>query len=738
MIASHFQNQIKKPNRLKDEKNEQYHVDYAKWAIRVINSENHRLFTEKAYVNWCFFKGQRYQWIYEEDMAGFFLDDTGNPRHRIRISYNLIKPMVQQFVGNAVRLDFNATAQSLNDLAKNKLEERLNRLFDFHDMIDFAPGAEEIIREQVPLGRTREETEQLVRLSKTDEVTDSMNNLLTILAEKVDIAEATVRGARYLCLSGMAVYFGRYANLNYEGSVLEPWRFFWDIGAKKSDLSDAEYMGHWDFIDVPYLLETYNLTDAEQQILEAHSTQANSSIHQRLYNFQYPSTSSRVPVYHAYWKDVERKEYGWVRDKDDYICLKQITGPKAEYSPKDLVPVSELSEMQLAKTEGKNRKYVIVDVIRCCVFTPAEDLHASGHEVKDIVYEYGILEFQEEDPIRPESSHFPYKVQTWIYEQGEVLTPLDDAIDPQRLINRMVSVQESSFNRSHGSGAIVASEAIDDEDGDVGIAAKINRGEMITVRAQNLGSVHNAVGKYESNSGQVATNIQPFIENLKTAFRDITAVNESMTGTMGGGQALVGVVQEQINQGTIVQEPFYYALTRWLQQIHQNMAQVGRKVYVQYPKMLALIAGDRARDILTVIDDLSLESWRIFIKRSPSRQSEIQMADELIFALLQVQMIDQNLAAQLLGRSTRDLVYDQLRKYQGKLAIAQEEAARQQEEIAAAQAEAMAQEQQRQQMTDELDKERDQSNKEADRMMDYLKAQERNETSIQRDLLRNR
>lgn len=732
MIAE-FSSVASRPNRLEEKKDERYHLEWGKWAMRSMGNQYYLDFISKAYINWSFFKGQKYQWLFEEDMAGFFMDESGEPRHRIRVSYNLIKSMVNQFVGNAIRLDFNARAESLNDLVRNKLEERLNRLFDYHEIIDAYPVIEETIRKRVPLGKDKAETEKLVRLSKVDEVADAANSLITVLAEKVDIQEIKVRGARHLCLTGMSVYHAGEYNLHYHGGIVEPWKYFWDAAATKSDFSDAQFMGHWDYMDASYVFERYDaLSTAERQTIEKYCANASSSSTRRLYDFMFPNHDSRVPVYNVCWKDIVTKEYAWVKDKDGYIDLLCIDRG-SEYGPKDIVDKEELTKEQLDVTGGKLRKRMIVDEIRYCVFTPAEEIGAP----QDIVYEYGVLPFQEDDPIRPESSKFPYKVQTWIYENHEVLTPLDDAIDPQRLINRLLSIQESSFNRAHGGGAIIAAESIDDEDGEEGTRMKMNRGEMITVRAQQVGGVQNAVGRYESNMGQTAANIQPFVEMMKVAFRDVTAVNESMTGTMGASQSLVGVVQEQINQGTIVQEPFYYSLTRWLQQIYQNFAQSGRKIYVKNPKMLSLIAGDRHRDLLTHIDDLALESWRVFIKRAQPESTEIQKADEMIMFLLQMQMMDQNLAAQLLGRSTTDLVYDQLRKYQGKLAIAEEEAKRQQEEIIAGQMQA---EQQQQQFQNEVQTQeilRDQQNKDADRMTDYLKAQERNETSIERDLIRN-
>jgi hypothetical protein len=737
MIGSNQFVQLKKPNRETSNKDEKYHSDYGKWAASSINSSAYLHFLEKCYVNWCFYKGRQYQWIYEEDMAGFFLDETGSPRHRIRISHNLIKPMVNYFVGNSIRTEFKSRAESRNDLVKNKIDQLVEKFSSLHDIIEDIPQLEEVIRSQVPLGENKDETERLIRMSSIDEVTDAMNSLISILSERVNDEEIKVRGARSLALYGMAVYYGVSRNLQYTGKRIDSYLYFWDTNARESNLQDAAFMGHIEYSDVPQIAEYYqNLTSEELKTLEAHASAVAGHptrlISQKMNN----QTGNTVMVVHSYWKDYAKYLYGWVRDDAGYISLERIEKDD-KYSKKDLVKKSELNDDQLAITGGDTSKYVIVEEIRYCIFTPGESLGGGVNTGgKDIVYEYGVLEDQEDDPVYPESSRYPYKVSTWAYENGEVLTPLDDAIDPQRMINRLFSISESQFNNAHGSGTIVAADAIDDEEGDVGLSAKMKRGDVITVDARKYNSVHNAISEYKSNMGDAPQQIAGFISMVQQAFREMTAVNDSMTGSTGTSNALVGVVQEQINQGTLVQEPFFYALASYMNQIYQNMAHVGRKVYSKYPKMLSLFAGDRARSIVQNIEDMSLESWRVFIKRAEPESTEVQKADNLIFMLLQYQMIDANLASKLLGRSTTDLVYDQVRKYQGKLAQAQEEQAQQEQEILAAQAEAEELDRQQQMEMSRQESDRDQYNKDADRMVDYVKSQERNENSLERDLLK--
>ncbi len=70
-----------KPNRLDakaypdKDNNEQYHIDYANYALSNAYSAEHSLWLEKTKINKRFYKGD--QWILEEDTEAFLLDVDG-------------------------------------------------------------------------------------------------------------------------------------------------------------------------------------------------------------------------------------------------------------------------------------------------------------------------------------------------------------------------------------------------------------------------------------------------------------------------------------------------------------------------------------------------------------------------------------------------------------------------------------------------------------------------------------
>jgi hypothetical protein len=83
--------ETKRPDRLTEEKTGEYHLKHARWTLNGLNTPVHRDFVRKTLINWSFYKNK--QWIFNEDLAQFFKDESGDIRHRIKFTENLIRPM---------------------------------------------------------------------------------------------------------------------------------------------------------------------------------------------------------------------------------------------------------------------------------------------------------------------------------------------------------------------------------------------------------------------------------------------------------------------------------------------------------------------------------------------------------------------------------------------------------------------------------------------------------------------
>jgi hypothetical protein len=663
-----FSDQRVRPNRLTQKKDKSYHRDFAKFCLGSMSNALYRRYINKCLINWSFFKGQDGQWIFEEDIEAFFLDESGDVRNRLKWTKNVIKPMVQQYVGNAIRLAYSAEANCISDFVINKREQEKKKLVGLTSFVKAFPFFKDIMQEREPIEDDEFETEELFMNTFVDDYEKPINNLLKFISHDVNIDEIKVQVARNLAICGLGIYKGYEANDIYMAEAINPLFFLWDMSARRPDLTDAEYMGEWYYMDAPSIFERFqDLTMEERYAIENYGKMNPQSAIHKVVNGIYTQSAGKIPVYEVYWKDVDKKEYGWVLDEYGYPYYTMINDPNSKYTDKDLIePATEKHKEDM----GDKKKHTIyVDVLRYCLLIPQEEVG-----IEDIILEYGILPYQEKNLYDPANVKFPYKCYTWVYDRGEILTPLDDVIDPQRFLNRTLSVVESQMANMRGTGTVISKSAVDDRDGEFDMVRNINSSKPIFVDTDRVGSVQNAVGTYGTNIGSGTLQMFQVIQSVQQSIQDVTGVNEAMTGTQGGSDVLVGVIEAQIQRGSLVQEPFYWALTSILKQAYEHMATVGKAVYYDNPRRLSMIVGDEGLRTITITEDNMMEDYRVFVKRAETAEQGAAAANSLLFTLLQAQLIDQITFANLFNRATPSLVAEALRKYQIDKLAAQQKA----------------------------------------------------------------
>ena len=75
------------------------------------------------------------------------------------------------------------------------------------------------------------------------------------------------------------------------------------------------------------------------------------------------------------------------------------------------------------------------------------------------------------------------------------------------------------------------------------------------------------------------------------------------------------------------------------------------------------MVGDKGLRNIAITEDSLLQDYRIFIKRSESEEQGINNGNTLLFTLLQSQLIDQTIFANLFNRATPDLISKALREH---------------------------------------------------------------------------
>ena len=119
-----------RPNRFEEVKDEDYHLRYARWAIGSYSLAYYNDFVYRYMTNIAFYKGN--QWIFDEDLDAFLMDESGEVRNRIKWIQNIIKPFVDYYRGAAIRMDLNTEVISMSRQSRNRRDDALDRLIFLH------------------------------------------------------------------------------------------------------------------------------------------------------------------------------------------------------------------------------------------------------------------------------------------------------------------------------------------------------------------------------------------------------------------------------------------------------------------------------------------------------------------------------------------------------------------------------------------------------------------------------
>ena len=344
---------------------------------------------------------------------------------------------------------------------------------------------------------------------------------------------------------------------------------------------------------------------------------------------------------------------------------------KPRYTEKDVVSISKLTPYQrdiVKKKKGDSGKAMIrtyTDLWRYCEFIPFEYIVKYGaKENKDIVLEYGVVPYQEPNVYTPYNMETPYKVATYIYVDGFIYSPVDIAINPQRLANRIMSVVENIMNNSRGSGSIIAREAIEKSDMDLSeVEIRMKQNQPIVLSGAAFGGVQNAVTRYDATLSNGAFEFLNMANVFLASIEKITGVNEAMKGQQSSPDQLVGTMQLMIQRGSVIQERFYSALKELFRQMYQALATSGKRLYINEKPRLVSIVGDDAYEVIELSKDMALEEFRVTVKFSNNPETERQQVDSMLIQFLSNGLIDKKRWANLIGRGNLDEMYAAIREF---------------------------------------------------------------------------
>lgn len=685
MLDSRIVGEFVKPNRTEKKKEKNYHIAFGRWCIQQSNNQKHIDMLINIDRNKKFIVANK-QWELPEDKINFLLDESGQTNSRIRTEFNFIQIMHNQFIGNVLRMGLNVKVSSFSPMVKVRKEQSLNEAMLWYTAAQNAtPEVAQTIKANKPIGNSEIETVEQHDLFYSDKYVRDMNSLVNYSKNVNNIKQLMQEVGESISYSGIGIIRPEPMNGEFVGRVVQPERFFWDREARKYDLSDAGYMGEFEEMIPTDIYELkQNLDREEIEKIERYSGGLESRT----------SKNDRVRVYKAIWRDLDISEWGYVENEFGDIVFEKINytyedEEKPRYTDSDLLPLSKLTKYQKdilsskRQVKDKAKTMIYADVWRYCEFIPSEyitDEKAKEGTYSDLVLSYGELPYQEKNLYSPFNMETPYKVGIYMYVDGYVYSPIDIAINPQRISNRIMSVVENMMNNARGSGNILAKEAINNSDYDEAeFDRKMKNNETIVVSAGAFGGVQNAVGKYDGSFSMGMQHQMEVAQMFLQTIEKITGVNEAMKGQMESPDQLVGTMQLMIQKGTVVTERYYAAIQGIVMQFFDSLCSVGKRYYINERPKLVSIVGDEGAEVIELSKDMKNEDFRCSIKFTMDDLAERQYVDGTIIQFLQAGLIDRESFANIIGRGNSDDMYLAMRRYAKETAEAEKMASQQQQ-----------------------------------------------------------
>ena len=737
-----------RPDRLEtppSKKNEKYHIDMANWTIsNACQNEAYIEHMNRIEINKKFYIND--QWCLDEDNI-FLEDEPGDPNGRIRTKVNYVQAMGSIFKATASKMDFTARAKSFSPYVKTRKEDELARLIFYTNLAEDNPMLKDNIQKTMPVGKNEEETKQIFENIYRDKFVEACNNLLEYSEHlnKFDRLKSEI--AETLFLSGMCITKPDVINGEYVFRKVMPERFYFDRTAKNYDGSDCNYMGEIDFMIPTDIYEKCpDMSDADKMKIEKQM--------RMMSDITYVTESSqiisgKVPVLKSYWRDGEKGKFGYVEDAFGQNVLRrlnyQLNDTDILYKESDCVPNSKLSPyerrvLKISKdNKTKNTEYLYIDMWRYCEYIPCvytgltkSAIPLNPDERLDIVLSYGVVPYGEKDLFSPSNMSTPYKMNFYIYIDGEVIAPCDIVIDPQRMVNRMYSVFENQVNHSGLSGAIINEMAFADP---LAAAKSMKKGEPVFVNPQGM-PVQNIVGTYNELPNRQASDLVKYAEVFTKIMEDTSNINNVMKGGANSEQ-LKGVMEMQLQRSMLVLEPFFNAIQFMYEDMYQAILTSGRRLYIDNKKQLVCIIGDETK-VFELTEDMRWEDFKVKVVKSVDPEKERAMVDQLIISYMnpQVNLLDDTRAANLLHRGSMDDVAREVREYaKEKLQIKRQMAEAQQKQQAV-QLQMLQQNKQEQLALMQREKQREDMNAERDRISQFDRDALKGHTKIEIEKLK--
>lgn len=665
-------------------KDKVYHLEYGRSCIAQIDHAALEDLRLQMYLNGQFFAGN--QWILREDIETFLMNSSEDSRNRLAVKINMFRTVLEKYRGTALRMSFNCTARPIGGLAMNRMQEFLARQLNMGAIAATSTNLRDALSETNTFGRTDEETTAIIENTYRDQLLEALHQLILAVAEICEVGKHNEEDMWDLVNSGLVVSCAKKGYTHMELERVSPKDFFYggtqDI--KSLDLRECEFMGYHCEMSPTAIYEQYQPPDSVVRRIES-AMRSNAGI----------GASGAViqpTVYRVCWKDFMYQVWGYVRGIDGLPELAKINfippdAPpdfKPEFTDADVIDPEDTPRNWEFFRGGRTRQ-CIVEICRYVDMIPWESMFGCTDDYKksnvpkeeqyDICLAYGVHDFQEVNPFDTAKVKLPFQVRAWAIHENRIIAPMSDHRDPQRFMNRIMSVTEQQFNNSGGKGVMIDTDMLPPHLDENDVTLRVRRGEAIPFETKGKG-IPNAFGIYDATPGQGTHAYFQVLNEVMSLMRVVSATPEAATGTATADQ-LNGVTQMLLEQSNILDGAIYHALADYNRQKYQHIATAGKQLYLERPDVIKDLVSTQDQKVLLASEDAALERLLIKIERVDAEQVERKNVDSTAIALRNMGLLDGQRFANIFGRGTMDQLLSAIRSFASDLARAEAANARQ-------------------------------------------------------------
>ena len=653
------------------QKDEQYDAKMGRADASSVNSTMIVKMHEKA---WLAEKAYRGEPMTQEDYDTFFTDDSMNTRNRTVFNFNMVKPIVEQARGTALRSSFNAKVKPVTHRTETRRMQAMGQQLLMHSLGDMSKEMRAIIGSHYNLGDTMGETRNIFESKWKDPNIKAIQHLLQRMLDINELDRYASEDAMNFVLWGVSAKIARGRGSHYRWDHVHPSQFFWDTMSKRFDQEDAAFKGIFQDMTMPRIAEDWNVDKDTLQDIE----QSLHAYGPRGKNFSLMSLT-QVRTTTNFWTDVMYQEFGYI-NMGDVPTLVRVGDREDGYKDNPITYNDLIDPPDTPRNEelfkGKKTRKSYVECPRFVEMVLWEDLagtsvkkeHQRAYEsgnLPDLVLDSGPWPLQEYNPYDPAYARNPVKSVMFAQAGGEVVSPIQAVLSPNRFMDRLASAIEQQANDSGGRATVIDMDQIDPKQDANDVRRELKNGGMIEARTNGRG-VNGVITSQDNSMGSGVYSMLQIMSATEEMVRKVMGNNSTFSGETAKDQRN-GVAAAMIQRGDLMMSPIHNCLDDQKLQMCRSMVTAGKEWYLQHPDVLVDLVTEADLLYLYQGRDFEMERFDVTLKPDDADETKMKEAKFELDRLVQLGFIDRARYADLYDRADMDEIAPAIRQYTAEL-----------------------------------------------------------------------